>query len=398
MTQGRPVAGIDSECEGPVRASRGPRRCRNRCFFCYVKGLPAGLRRTLYLRDDDPLHSFLFGNFVTLTNLSERDWRLLQARRLSPLRVSVHATELDLRRRMLGNPQAPDVLEQLRRLGALGIHVHAQVVLCPGVNDGPHLDRTLADLTMLRYMVDSVAVVPVGLSLPLEDRLASQPGPWPLRRFTPDESRTLVQWAASRQEESRRSTGASFLHMADEFYLLAGWPAPAAVLYDGFPQYQNGVGMVRTLLDDWVRLEARTRARQAAGVCVWPKRVVALCGRLIAPVIEELGQRLASIIEREVIVVPVANRMFGPRVTVSGLIPGRDYLDALPALREGDMVLIPRRALESSGRLFLDSMSLRDFRRSTIPARVVTVERPGDLSRALYGRPGVSRKKSLCAA
>ncbi len=398
MTQGRPVASIDPDSEGQARRSRGPRRCRNRCFFCYVKGLPSGLRHTLYLKDDDPLHSFLFGNFVTLTNLSEHDWRLLELRRLSPLRVSVHATEVALRRRMLGNPQAPDVLDQIRRLGSLGIHVHAQVVLCPGVNDGPHLDKTIDDLAAISPTVDSVAVVPVGLSLPLEERLAAHPGPWVLDRFTPEQSRDLLEWAAVRQEAFRRSVGRTFVYMADEFYLLAGRPVPEAAHYDGFPQYQNGIGMVRSLLDDWVRLEMRARERLKAGFCPRPQRLIVLSGKLIAPVISSLARSLSGIIDREIVVLPVENRLFGPRVTVSGLIPGRDYLEALPTLREGDMVLVPRRALESSGRLFLDSVSLRDFRRLARPAQVTPVERPGDLGRALWRGQDTSNKGTPCAA
>ncbi|MDP2663191.1 MAG: DUF512 domain-containing protein [Dehalococcoidia bacterium] len=393
------MASIILEGDGPVHGSRGPRRCRNRCFFCYVTGLPAGLRRTLYLRDDDPLHSFLFGNFVTLTNLSERDWRLLESRRLSPLRVSVHATDLDLRRRMLGNSQAPDILEQLGRLVRLGIHVHAQVVLCPGVNDGAFLEKTVHDLARLGSMVESVAVVPVGLSRPLEEKLASRPGPWPLARFTPDQCRALLGWAISRQEGFRNSFGRTFLHMADEFYLLAEHPIPEAGSYDGFPQYQNGIGMVRTLLDDWVRLEARTRRRLEEGKLVRPERLIILSGKLIAPLIKDLGRGFASIINRDLIVVPVENRLFGARVTVSGLISGRDYLEALPALSAGDLVLTPRRALESSGRLFLDSLSLRKFRRLAMPARVALVDRPGDLDRVIWQkRDSSANERPLCAA
>lgn len=387
-----------SECSPVTGRARGPRRCRNRCFFCYVKGLPSGLRPTLYLRDDDPLHSFLFGNFVTLTNLSDRDWRLLEARRLSPLRVSVHATDLDLRRRMLGNPNAPDVLDQLVRLGQLGIRAHAQVVLCPGVNDGAHLEKTVADLAGLGPVVESVAAVPVGLSLPLEDRLTARPGPWPLDRYTPDQSRALLGWAAPRQQQFRRTRGQTFLHLADEFYLLSGRPVPEASHYDGFPQYQNGIGMVRTMLDDWNRLEARAAQRLAAGESPRAARLIALCGTLVAPLVAGLAQRLGRIVEREFIVVPVSNRLFGPRVTVSGLVSGRDYLEALPPLRDGDLVTIPRRALESGGRLFLDSLSLTEFRRRVRPGRVALVDRPGDLGRVLWTKTAEINKGSLCAA
>lgn len=377
---------------------RGPRRCRNRCFFCYVKGLPPRLRPSLYLRDDDLLHSFLFGSFVTLTNLSERDWKLLEGRRLSPLQVSVHTTNLELRRLMLGNPRAPDILGQLGRLGSLGIRVHAQVVLCPGLNDGAHLEETIEDLVRLHQVVESVALVPVGLSLHLKERLASRPGPWPLTHFTPQRSRGLLEWAAPRQEAFRRALGRSFLHLADEFYLLADCPIPEAPCYDGFPQYQNGVGMVRTLLDGWVKFERKVKERVRAGDAPGLRRLVVLCGTLIAPILKDLSCRLGEITGQEVIVAPVQNRLFGPQVTVSGLLAGRDLLEALPPLGEGDVVLVPRRALEASGRLFLDSLSLRRFRSLARPARVVLVERPGDLGRALWGSRAVSKEGVVCAA
>src|SRR5581483_4403607 len=148
----------------------GVRICANTCFFCFLKGLPKGLRRTLYVKDDDYRLSFLHGNFVTLTNLTDADWARLEEQRLSPLNVSVHATELDLRRRMLGYPDAPDIVAQLRRLGSLRIQAHTQIVLCPGINDGAHLDRTIADLSALYPTVQSISVVPVGATMQFEQR------------------------------------------------------------------------------------------------------------------------------------------------------------------------------------------------------------------------------------
>lgn len=377
---------------------RGPRRCRNNCFFCYVKGLPAGLRKSLYIRDDDLLQSFVYGSFVTLTNLSERDWCLLEQRRLSPLRVSIHATDLDLRRRMLGNPQAPNILDQLQRLGKLGIRVHAQVVLCPGVNDGAAMEKTVRDLAAMDPVVESLALVPVGLSLPLEENIQRRPAPWPVARFNAEQSRRIIEWAEPRQEEFRRTLGKTFLQLADEFYLLAGRPIPAAAQYDGFPQYQNGIGAVRTLLDDWEKFERQTRQKIDTGNKPVPRRLIALCGKLIAPVIKDLTRSIVEATGLDVTVVPVENRLFGPRVTVSGLIPGRDYLDAVPSSREGDLVLVPRRAIEASGRYFLDNLSLQCFRRLVRPAAVRTVDRPADLSRALWDSPSKGTMKKQCAA
>jgi putative radical SAM enzyme (TIGR03279 family) len=371
---------------------RGIRRCRNRCPFCFVSGLPPGLRQSLYVKDDDYVQSFLFGSFVTLTNLSGRDWTALQRRRPSPLFVSVHATEQGLRRRMLGNPQAPDIMEQLRRLGEMGIVVHAQVVLCPGVNDGAHLDRTVADLAALYPTVESVAVVPMGVSRYLEAKLKTASGPWPITPCDPSYSLALIQWAAAWQEDFRRELGQGFLHLADEFYLVAGQPLPPAACYDGFPQYHNGVGLTRSLLEGWPRAEGRLRKRAEKGATPRARRLIVLCGVLIAPVIRELAERLVEVCGVPTRVVAVENRFFGPRVTVSGLLTGGDLLSALPSLKEGDVVLVPRRALEASGRLFLDGMTLQQFRRR-VGAPVTMAEEGRDLERALWGTAAGAREE-----
>jgi NifB/MoaA-like Fe-S oxidoreductase len=306
------------------------------------------------------------------------------------------------------------------------------VVLCPGVNDGQQLEKTINDLEALvgaglkpaptsvapapapiankpastpiantpapTPIVESVALVPVGMSMRLEDSLASRPGPWPLARYTPEQSLSLVKWALPHQDEFRRTTGKTFLHLSDESYLLAGWPLPEASQYDGFPQYQNGVGMARTLLDDWERLENKVRARMDAGWQPDPRRLVALCGTLIAPVLEDLGRRLTAITGREFVVVPVVNSLMGPRVSVSGLLAGRDFASALPPLKDGDVVLVPRRAVEASGRFFLDNLSVQRLRRMVLPGKLFLVERPVDLNRALWGNQGAVGKGALCAA
>ena len=316
------------------------RRCANRCEFCFVKGNPpAGplrLRRSLYIKDDDYRYSFLLGNFVTLTNLTEEDWARLEEQRLSPLYVSVHATEPELRRQLLGwtgprEPGMPDILQQLARLGDLGIEVHTQVVLVPGRNDGPQLDRTLADLfAQGGGPVSSVAVVPVGLT-----RYHSGE----CRTYTPEESSAILDQVAPWQERGRRRWNHHLVYPSDEWYLVADKEVPPAQAYDDFPQVENGVGMVRQLLDEWDRLRADLRKRQA-GRGLRPATLV--CGTLIAPVLGEIVAGLNDLSGAGWRLVPVANQFFGEVTTVSGLLTGRDVLSALRGRDLGERVLLPR--------------------------------------------------------
>ncbi|GAB4326529.1 MAG: DUF512 domain-containing protein [Dehalococcoidia bacterium] len=331
--------------------------CNNNCFFCFLKGLPKGMRKTLYIKDDDYRLSFLHGNFVTLTNLEEEDWQRLREQRLSPLNVSVHATELDLRRRMLGNPSAPDVLIQIRRLGELGIEVHTQIVLCPGVNDGPHLDRSLADLVALHPAVRTVSVVPVGASPKLEARAAERDG-ISLHRPTPAYARTIIGQVGRAQRAARARTGKTIVHCSDEFYVTAGVRVPGAAAYDGYPQYENGIGMVRVMLQDWQGTKRRLRHR---GQRFDGRRVAMACGTLIEPVLRRIACEFSALTGARVDVRAVPNRVFGERVNVSGLVCGADFADALEGV-EADVAVLPRTSLDYFGRQFLDSMSVTELR------------------------------------
>jgi putative radical SAM enzyme (TIGR03279 family) len=353
------------------------RRCANNCDFCFVKQNPPGLRRSLAIKDDDYRYSFLFGNFVTLTNLAEDDWRRLEEQRLSPLYVSVHATELELRRRLLRRASAPDVLDQLRRLASLGIEVHTQVVLVPGLNDGEHLARTIADLAALEQKpVLSVGIVPVGLTR--YHRGAC-------RTYTSQESRAVLERLKAWRLEHRAKRGRSFVYPADEWYLLAGWNVPPAREYDGFPQLENGVGLVRQLLDDW----HATRARLPAGK-LEPATLV--CGTLIAPLLDGIVQELNALTGASVALAPVVNQFFGSATTVSGLLAGRDVVAALRDRPLGDTVILPRAmfaapaqaagwtaAGSASSNGTLDDMSLADISRQV----GVRVEMAATMSEAL---------------
>lgn len=319
------------------------RRCANRCEFCFVKGNPPPgperLRRSLYVKDDDYRHSFLFGNFVTLTNLTAEDWARLEEQRLSPLYVSVHATEPNLRARFLGRAgsggrSTPDILTQLRRLGDLGIEVHTQVVLVPGLNDGSHLDRTLADLFALADdPVASVGVVPVGLTR--FHRGGCRP-------YTPEESRAVLDQVAPWQAQGLARWDYRLVYPSDEWYLVAGREVPPAEAYDDFPQVENGVGMVRLLLDEWEELKAELGGRRDRKL----RPATLACGTLIAPVLDGIVAELNEVAQASWPagwqVVPVVNELFGPVTTVSGLLTGRDVLAALRGRDLGELVLLPR--------------------------------------------------------
>ncbi|MGA9351976.1 MAG: DUF512 domain-containing protein [Anaerolineae bacterium] len=317
----------------------GLRLCNNRCEFCFFKGMPPGMRRSLYVKDDDYRYSFLFGNYITLTNLTEDDWSRLAEQRLSPLYVSVHATDLALRRRILGNPAAPDVVEQLKRLGSLGIQIHAQIVLILGLNDGQYLAHTVAELAALYPTVQSIAVVPLGLT---------KYHRCPFRLYEPEEAKPITVQISAWQREYRRRYGFNLVYASDEWYLLAGLEVPPAEEYDGFPQLENGVGLTRMLLDEEFRV---------SGLELRVGKVTLVCGTLIAPVLEEMAAKLAGRTGLKVQVVPVVNDFFGPAVTVSGLLTGRDVIEVLRSRDLGDVVFLPRAMFDASGELTLDDMS-----------------------------------------
>ncbi|MBN1660056.1 MAG: DUF512 domain-containing protein [Anaerolineae bacterium] len=307
------------------------RRCVNNCDFCFVKQNPRGMRRSLYVKDDDYRHAFLFGNFVTLTNLTEADWTRLEEQRLSPLYVSVHATDPDLRRRFLQCPAAPNVMDQLRRLAALGIEIHTQVVLVPGLNDGEHLARTIQDLADLHgdpehpRAVASVGVVPIGLTKYHRGRC---------RAYTPEEARDLLDRIEAWQAGFRDKWGEGFVYAADEWYLTAepeypsgGRDVPPADAYDDFAQIENGVGMVRQLLDEWEELKGD--GGRGIGGGELPRNVTLVCGTLIAPVLERVVGELNDLTGAGWQVVPVVNEFFGPVTTVSGLLTAQDVIATL---------------------------------------------------------------------
>jgi putative radical SAM enzyme (TIGR03279 family) len=318
------------------------RRCANRCEFCFIEGLPSGLRRSLYVRDDDYRLSFAYGNFATLSNLKEKDFQRIIAYRLSPLYVSVHATPWEVRKVLLNNPRVPNILEQLTRLAAAGIQFHAQMVIVPGLNDGEVLEQSLADLWGFGDAVISVAVVPVGLT-----QFSHLYTGKPMDRAT---SRRLLAQVERWEARALAERGDRWVYGSDELYLLAGRELPDAEHYGDFPQIENGVGAVAYL-----------RRRVADGLRGLPR----LDGRRIGVVtgvsmgqgiMQELLSQLSGATGAAFELIVARSSLFGPTITTAGLLVGADITRSLSGRDDLDLALIPAESINDDG-LFLDDAS-----------------------------------------
>jgi putative radical SAM enzyme (TIGR03279 family) len=314
------------------------RRCANRCEFCFIEGLPQGLRRNLYVRDDDYRLSFAYGNFATLSNLKERDFQRILEYRLSPLYVSVHATPWEARKVLLNNPRVPNIVDQLARLSAGGIQLHAQMVIVPGVNDGEVLQQSLRDLWALADAVLSVAVVPVGLT-----QFSHLYTGKPMDR---ERAEALLHDVNAWSRRARRERGHAWVYGSDELYLLAGRALPGVEHYGDFPQIENGVGAVTSL-----------RARVRRGLSSLPRldgrRIGVVTGTSMAPLMPELLDELAAATGARFELLPMENSLFGPTTTTAGLLVGADIRRALVGRRDLDLALIPAETINDAG-LFLD--------------------------------------------
>ena len=329
------------------------RRCANRCDFCFVDGLPDGLRDVLYIRDDDYRLSFRYGNFATLTNLKSRDVERIIEYRLSPLYVSVHATDPVVRRYLLRNPTAPDILPQLRQFADHGIEFHTQIVMSPGVNDGPVLRQTLDELYAFGPAILGCSVVPVGLTEYSKHHLVREP--------TEAECRAAIVMIDERSATARRERGRHWAYGADELYLRAGVELPPAEIYDDFEQVENGVGSVR-----WLQ---RRIASEAGGLGQWSGRRIGVVtgtamGQLMPMVLEPLRTATGAAFE----LIALENPLFGASVTTAGLLPGQAFADALRSRGDLDLVLLPGESVNDDG-LFIDSMSLAALR-AEVPAEL----------------------------
>ena len=326
--------------------------CRNKCVFCFIDQLPKGMRKSLYFKDDDSRLSFLHGNYITMTNMTDRDIDRIVKMRFSPINVSVHTTNPELRVKMMKNKRAGAVLAYLPRLAAAGIELHCQIVLCRGLNDGAELDRTMRDLAELAPAVDSVSVVPAGLT-------DHRDGLYPLTPFTPEECAAVIRQVDAFASECLEKHGSRLFFCADEFYLSAKQPIPDEDYYEGYPQLENGVGMIRSTLEDF-RYELS--AAPATDPAAKPRTVTIATGVAAEGLMRELARMtMEKYPHLTVRVKTILNDFFGHSVTVSGLLTGQDMLRQLSGEAIGDALLIPSSSLRAGEDVFLDDMHLSDL-------------------------------------
>lgn len=342
-----------------------PARCKNRCIFCFVTQLPPGLRPSLYVKDEDYRFSFLYGNFVTLSSLTDAELGRIVEQRMQPLYVSVHATDEQVRNFMLGRGRSRNILETLRILAAHGLRVHTQIVLCPGINDGRVLVRTLEDLAALYPSVASIAVVPVGLTRHREKKECV-----PLRPVTWRDARKVLSIVSDMADRFWKRYRDPIVHGADELYLKAGLPLPPPARYGDFPQWENGVGMIASFQAAW-RRQKKAKPGHLRRACV-NGAVAAVTGELAYPLVRLYLDWLERSRGVRVDLVRVRNRFFGNRVTVAGLVTGEDLVRGVKECRvDRGVILIPSVMLDREQMRFLDDMTLPELERKTGCSAVV---------------------------
>lgn len=326
-----------------------PRQCANECIFCFCKGNPTDARPSLFIRDEDIRLSFLYGNYTTLTSITDDEMQRIIEQRLSPQYVSVHATDLSVRAYLLGvDEKRADISEKLTRMLDANIEVHAQVVLCPNINDGEVLRQTINDLAAEYPRITSVAIVPLGLTrYNTDERLTA---------VTPKFCRQIITEVSTMQRDFRERLGTTFAFLGDEIYLRAGENVPARAHYGDYPQIEDGIGMVRSFSNEFAALLKRIERKGLKR----PFRIrgTILTGTLFAPVLKSLIDKLNARLGTEIHVEGVANNYFGGDVSVAGLLTGSDMLSARDRVK-GDFVIIPRNTLKSDEEIMLDGMTLK---------------------------------------
>ena len=334
----------------------GVRRCKNHCVFCFVDMIAPNMRKTLSIKDDDYRLSFLFGNFITLTNLTAKDFRRIKNFHLSPLFVSVHTMNPDLRAKMLRTPLGAKIQTQLDELEKSGVEYHTQVVLCKDLNDGAELDFTITEILKRRPHALSLAIVPVGVTRHRRDK-------FPLKQFDKNSAAKVIEQVEAFQEKIRAETGRTFIYLGDEFYLLAEKDLPPVEFYDDFPQIENGIGMTRNFIEEFHTCQLAANS--------WPltAKIDVVSGTSFAKVLSKLTGDCPN-----VRIIPVEDKFFGERVNVSGLLTGGDIIDALKNFGgKRDLILIPATALKSGEEIFLDDVTVDDLRKIFAPAKVLPI-------------------------
>lgn len=341
--------------------------CYNRCVFCFVDQMIPGMRPGLYVRDDDYRLSFLYGNFITLTNMKDEDFDRIIRTHLSPLYISVHATDPEVRCRMMKNRFAGELMEKIQRLLEAGIEIHTQIVCCPGYNDGEVLARSFADLYALHPGVLTMAVVPVGITKHREKLVD-------LATFTKEQAAALVEQVTPWQERCRKETGSTFIYLGDEFYLLAEKPLPPAEWYDGFPQLENGIGLTRNFMEEWQATLAQMHGFHGSEAAVIPVGESAY--RVLQPLLDKLNKKYHT----QHKFFPVKNEFFGGKVNVTGLLTGGDILNNV----QEERIILPAVVLNNDN-LFLDDMPLAQFK-ERYPGKVEIAKGAKDLLHLLLER------------
>ncbi len=329
-------------------------QCNNKCPFCFIDQQPPGKRESLYFKDDDYRLSFLYGSYLTLTNLTTKEWDRIAAMRLSPLYVSVHATEPEIRSQLLKNNRAGQILDQLRWFRSQRLQIHAQVVLCPGINDGEHLDRTLRDLASFHQgempAVASVAVVPVGLT-------RFRPDLTELTPVTPEIARVVIDRVEALQQEFQQQFDSTFAWLADEWYLIAGRELPPSADYEDYPQLGNGVGSIRRFLDEFATEIEDWEITQIEP----PQKYTWVVGNAVENAFQPIVKRLNQVPGLTVDLVAIASQYWGQQMTVTGLLTGQDLLHELPGKDLGDRILIPSVMLKHDEAKFLDDVTIGEL-------------------------------------
>ena len=339
------------------------RSCRNKCIFCFIDQMPPGMRETLYFKDDDSRLSFLQGNYITLTNMKDKDIERIIRFKLAPINISVQTTNPELRCKMLHNRFAGEALQKIDRLYEADIPMNGQIVLCRGVNDGAELDRSIRDLTKYIPAMQSVSV-PVGLSKFRE-------GLYPLEPFTPEQLGDTIDLIEKWQKKIYAEHGIHFIHASDEFYMGAGRPLPEADRYDGYIQLENGVGMIRLMEEEIAEALEQLHPGEAGEVC--PEEISIATGRLAAPYIKEYVERVCRQFPgKKVHVYAIRNDFFGERITVAGLITAKDLIAQLKEQPLGSRLLLPSAMFRSGEETFLDDLTRTDVQNALqVPVDIV---------------------------
>jgi putative radical SAM enzyme (TIGR03279 family) len=333
------------------------RSCSNKCIFCFIDQMPKGMRKTLYFKDDDSRLSFLQGNYVTLTNMSDADIDRILKYHLSPINISFQTTNPELRCKMLGNRFAGEALKKVDRLCApgTGIEINGQIVLCKGVNDGKELERSISDMSKYIPNLQSVSVVPVGLS-------KYRDGFYPLEPFNSQDAGEVIDLIESWQKKIYNEYGMHFVHASDEWYFLAGRDFPEAERYDGYIQLENGVGMMRLLIDEYEEALKKAVSEHKTHLNSLNREISIATGRLVYPCIRDMAEKAMSICTGlKVHVYEIINEFFGERITVSGLLTGTDIINQLKGKELGSELFLPENLLRSGEDYLLDDVRICDI-------------------------------------